>query len=85
MYISPSMLKNKLYLFDKWLYKDRNSLLVLLLVVGSTFMINYKPTVFYGIGNSPDGSEKHCELKTYFLLDLKSDQRKLLLVCRKKD
>ena len=50
MYISPSMLKNKLYLFDKWLSKDRNTLLVLLLVVGSTFMINYEPTLFYGIG-----------------------------------
>lgn len=50
MYISPSMLKNKLYLFDKWLSKDRNTLLVLLLVVGSTFMINYEPTMFYGIG-----------------------------------
>ena len=50
MYISPSMLKNKLYLFDKWLSKDRNTLLVLLLVVGSTFMISYEPTIFYGIG-----------------------------------
>lgn len=50
MYISPSMLKNKLYLFDKWLSKDRNTLLVLLLVVGSTFMISYEPTTFYGIG-----------------------------------
>jgi hypothetical protein len=44
------MLKNKLYLFDKWLSKDRNTLLVLLLVVGSTFMISYEPTLFYGIG-----------------------------------
>ena len=50
MYISLSMLKNKLYLFDKWLSKDRNTLLVLLLVVGSTFMISYEPTLFYGIG-----------------------------------
>ena len=50
MYISPSMLKNKLYLFDKWLSKDRNTLLVLLLFVGSTFMISYEPTLFYGIG-----------------------------------
>jgi hypothetical protein len=44
------MLKNKLYLFDKWLSKDRNTLLVLLLVVSSTLMINYEPTLFYGIG-----------------------------------
>jgi hypothetical protein len=44
------MLKNKLYLFDKWLSKDSRTLLVLLLVVGSTFMISYEPTLFYGIG-----------------------------------
>jgi len=44
------MLKNKLYLFDKWLSEGRNTLLVLLLVVGSTFMISYEPTLFYGIG-----------------------------------
>jgi len=50
MYISLSMLKNKLYLFDKWLSEGRNTLLVLLLVVGSTFMISYEPTLFYGIG-----------------------------------
>lgn len=43
------MLKNKLYLFDKWLSKDRNTLLVLLLVVSSTLMISYEPTLFYGI------------------------------------
>lgn len=43
------MLKNKLYLFDKWLSKDKNTLLVLLLVVSSTFMVNYQPTIFYGI------------------------------------
>jgi hypothetical protein len=44
------MLKNKLYLFDRWLSKDRNVLLVLLLVVSSTLMISYEPTLFYGIG-----------------------------------
>jgi hypothetical protein len=49
MYIISSMLKNKLYLFDKWLSKDRNVLLVLLLVAGSTLMISYEPTLFYGI------------------------------------
>lgn len=50
MYISLSMLKNKLYLFDKWLSKDSRTLLVLLLVVVSTLMISYEPTLFYGIG-----------------------------------
>ena len=50
MYIIPSMLKNKLYLFDKWLSKDRNVLLFLLLVVASTTMIQFESTVFYGIG-----------------------------------
>ena len=44
------MLKNKLYLFDKWLSKDRNTLLVLLLVATSTIMIQFKPFTFYGIG-----------------------------------
>lgn len=50
MYIISSMLKNKLYLFDRWLSKDRNTLFVLLLVVSSTLMISYEPTLFYGIG-----------------------------------
>jgi len=50
MYIISSMLKNKLYLFDKWLSKDRNTLLVLLLVATSTIMIQFKPFTFYGIG-----------------------------------
>jgi hypothetical protein len=44
------MLKNKLYLFDKWLSKDSRTLYVLILVVGSTFMISYEPTLFLGIG-----------------------------------
>jgi hypothetical protein len=44
------MLKNKLYLFDKWLSKDRNTLLILLFVATSTIMIQFKPFTFYGIG-----------------------------------
>ena len=44
------MLKNKLYLFDKWLSKDRNTLLILLFVTTSTIMIQFKPFTFYGIG-----------------------------------
>ena len=50
MYIISSMLKNKLYLFDKWLSKDRNTLLILLFVATSTIMIQFKPFTFYGIG-----------------------------------
>jgi hypothetical protein len=50
MYIISSMLKNKLYLFDKWLSKDRNTLFILLLVATSTIMIQFKPFTFYGIG-----------------------------------
>ena len=44
------MLKNKLYLFAKWLSKDRNTLLILLFVATSTIMIQFKPFTFYGIG-----------------------------------
>ena len=43
------MLKNKLYLFDKWLSKDSRTLIVLFLVVSSTLMISYDPTIFYGM------------------------------------
>ena len=51
MYIISSMLKNKLYLFDKWLSKDSKTLLILLLlVVAPVVMIQFKPTMFYGIG-----------------------------------
>ena len=44
------MLKNKLYLFDKWLSKDRNVLFILLLVAISTTLIQFETTMFYGIG-----------------------------------
>lgn len=48
MYIVSSMLKNKLYLFDRWLSKDRNTLLIM--IVSSTTMIQFESTIFYGIG-----------------------------------
>ena len=44
------MLKNKLYLFDKWLSKDRNTLFILFLVATSTTLIQFETTIFYGIG-----------------------------------
>ena len=44
------MLKNKLYLFDKWLSKDRNTLFILFLVATSTTLIQFETTMFYGIG-----------------------------------
>jgi hypothetical protein len=42
-----SMLRNKIYLFDKWL--NGKILIVLLLLVLSTTMINFESTMFYGI------------------------------------
>jgi hypothetical protein len=44
------MLKNKLYLFDKWLSKDRNTLFILFLAATSTTLIQFETTMFYGIG-----------------------------------
>lgn len=42
------MLKNKLYLFDKWLSEDR-TLLILLLIGSSTVMTQFESTMFLGI------------------------------------
>jgi len=42
------MLKNKLYLFDKWLSEDR-TLLILLLLGSSTVMTQFESTMFLGI------------------------------------
>ena len=49
MSITLSMLKNKLYLIDKWMYKGSRTLLILLLVASSTLMINFESTMFIGI------------------------------------
>ena len=43
------MLKNKLYLIDKWMSKGSRTLLILLLVASSTLMINFESTMFIGI------------------------------------
>lgn len=50
MYFISSMLKNKIYLFDRWLSKDNRVLLVLLLVGLSAVMIQFTSTIFFGIG-----------------------------------
>lgn len=50
MSITLSMLKNKLYLIDKWMSKGSRTLLILLLIASSTLMINFESTMFYGIG-----------------------------------
>lgn len=44
------MLKNRLYLIDKWISKGSRELLVILLVVLSVFFLNNESTLFYGIG-----------------------------------
>ena len=43
------MLKNRLYLIDKWISKDNRVLLILLLVASSTLMISFEKTMFIGI------------------------------------
>jgi hypothetical protein len=50
MGIMFGMLKNRLYLIDKWISKGSGELLVLLLVVLSVFFLNNESTLFYGIG-----------------------------------
>ena len=50
MSITLSMLKNKLYLIDKWMSKGSRTLLILLLIASSTLMINFESTMFIGIG-----------------------------------
>ncbi len=45
-----SVLKNRLYLIDKWISKGSRELLVLLLIVLSVFLLNNESTLFYGIG-----------------------------------
>jgi hypothetical protein len=50
MGIMFSVLKNKLYLIDKWISKGSRELLVLLLIVSSVFLLNNEYTLFYGIG-----------------------------------
>lgn len=50
MSIIFSMLKNRLYLIDKWISKDNRVLLILLLVASSTLMISFEKTMFIGIG-----------------------------------
>lgn len=49
MSIIFSMLKNRLYLIDKWISKDNRVLLILLLVASSTLMISFEKTMFIGI------------------------------------
>jgi hypothetical protein len=44
------MLKNKLYKIDKWISKGNRVGLVLLLVGVSAVMLQFTPTMFYGIG-----------------------------------
>jgi hypothetical protein len=44
------MLKNKIYLFDKWLSKDQRSFNVLGLVFISVLLISFESTLFYGMG-----------------------------------
>jgi len=50
MGVAPSMLKNKIYLFDKWLSSGDNMLYLLSLLIISVTMINFEVTLFYGIG-----------------------------------
>jgi hypothetical protein len=44
------MLRNRLYLIDKWLSVGSRTLLILLLIATSTLMINFESTMFIGIG-----------------------------------
>jgi len=44
------MLKNKIYLFDKWLSSGENMLYLLSLLIISVVMTNFEVTLFYGIG-----------------------------------
>lgn len=50
MGVTSSMLKNKIYLFDKWLSIGENVLYLLSLLIISVVMINFEVTLFYGIG-----------------------------------
>lgn len=50
MGVTFSMLKNKIYLFDKWLSSGENILYLLSLLSISVVMINFEVTLFYGIG-----------------------------------
>ena len=50
MRVTFSMLKNKIYLFDKWLSMKSRVGLVLLLIATSSVMIQFTSTVFIGIG-----------------------------------
>lgn len=50
MGITLSMLKNKIYLFDKWLSSGENILYLLSLIIIAVAMINFDATLFYGIG-----------------------------------
>lgn len=50
MGVASSMLKNKIYLFDKWLSSGENMLYLLSLLIISVTMINFEVTLFYGIG-----------------------------------
>jgi len=50
MLFTLGMLKNRLYLIDKWLSVGSRTLLILLLVASSTLMISFESTMFYGIG-----------------------------------
>ena len=50
MGVTSSMLKNKIYLFDKWLSSGENMLYLLSLLIISVVMINFEVTLFYGIG-----------------------------------
>lgn len=49
MGVAPSMLKNRIYLFDKWLSSGDNMLYLLSLLVISVIMINFEVTLFCGI------------------------------------
>lgn len=50
MGITLSMLKNKIYLFDKWLSSGENMFYLLSLIIIAVLMINCQVTIFYGIG-----------------------------------
>jgi hypothetical protein len=45
-----SMLKNKIYLFDRWLSSGENIFYLLSLTIIAVAMINFETTFFYGIG-----------------------------------